>query len=82
MPEPDKQKDHHLGGLQNRIRLITMGGGLRTAPLWISVNIRTEVVPLGVLFERMPYPAQRRLRKVLPHELEAEGQPVAVLATR
>ena len=82
MPEPDKQKDHLNSGLQNRIRLITMGGGLRTAPLWISVNIWTEVVPLGVLFKRMPDSAQQRLRKVLSHKLEAKGQPVAVLSTR
>ena len=54
MPEADKQKDHLNGGLQNRIRLIPTGGGLRTAPLGISVNIWAEVVPLGVLFKRMP----------------------------
>ena len=54
MPEPDKQKDHLNGGIQNRIRLITIGVGPGTAPLRISVNIWTEVVPLGVLFKRMP----------------------------
>jgi len=75
------KKDHLNGSLQNRIRLITMGGGPRTAPLRISVNIWTEVVPLGVLFKCMPDSAQQRLRQVLSHELEAEGQPVSVLAT-
>ena len=65
------KKDHLNGGLQNRIRLITMGGGPRTAPQWISVDIRTEVVPLGVLFKRMPDSAQQRLGKVLSHELQA-----------
>ena len=71
MPEPDKQKDHLNGGLQNRIRLITIGVGPGTAPLRLSVNIWTQVVPLGVLFKRMPDSAQQWLRKVLSHELQA-----------
>ncbi len=48
----------------------------------MSLNVWPDVVPLRVLLKCMPQSAQQRLRKVLSHELDAEGQPVAVLATR
>ncbi len=40
----------------------------------ISLNVWPDVVPLRVLLKGMPQSAQRRLRKVLSHELDAEGQ--------
>ena len=52
------------------------------AQFWVSVNIWPEVMPLCALFKGMPYSAQQRLGKVLPHELEAEGQSVTVLPAR
>ena len=52
------------------------------AQLCISVDIWPEIVPLRVLLKGMPYSAQQRLGKVLPDELDAEGQPLTVLPAR
>ena len=52
------------------------------AQLCISVDIWPEILPLRVLLKGMPYSAQQRLGKVLPDELDAEGQSITVLPAR